>query len=216
MATGRWLTWAAGVVVVGLLAVIAAYGPFRSHSDGATATSPITVSPTQTAQQTVQVVLPPGTAAAAGAAQQADSAAAAARPGSVARAAPVAVGDITFEVRACRHAVRGIQCDFQVTNAGGETHVRVFAYSDLPDSTVAFDSAGVTRAVRDANFAGVRRDGLGVEARLSPSVPTPLVVVFEETFAPVFAAITLGVRIPQIGGTSASRAVVFRNVRIDG
>jgi hypothetical protein len=47
-------------------------------------------------------------------------------------------------------------------------------------------------------------------------VPTPLVVIFERTLAPAFDAIRLGVRIPQGNRPGASRAVVFRNVKIDG
>jgi hypothetical protein len=226
MATGRWLietgtrrTALAGNVMrvirlafVVVAVFLAAYWIVRSRVAQSAAPSPsvapIIVSPTQNVHQTVQVIIPGGAAPSQAPSLSAD-------PSRTQAAVPVTVASLMFEVRACRHAVSGIQCDFQVTNTGDEMHLRVSAYADSPDLTVAFDSGGVARTVMDARFAGVGRTGYSVEARLSPNVPTPLVVFFENTSSPAFTAITLGIFVPQAGRMPVSKAVVFRNVRIE-
>jgi hypothetical protein len=206
---------------VGVLLLIAAIAVgvgawlVRSRTANAAAPPPqLTVSPTQSVQQTVQVVIPgapPGSVPSKPVAPLNSSSA-----HTLSTPAPVTLGDIAYDVRTCNREAEGVACNFLVTNAAEETFVVVRTFSEAEDSTVAFDSRGVSCRLRRAIFAGSSPGGLGVKARLSPTVPTPLVVIFEATPAPAFDAITLVVGIPQGNRPGAWRAVVFRNVRIDG
>jgi hypothetical protein len=222
MSTERSLTRPALGVLLVAAVVIGLYGLQRMRTASA-ATPPITVSPNQNVQQTVQVVVPgapPGSVPS----KPIALAGQAAPPVQSTRGTPVAaqgpppvtLGDITFEARTCSREDEGVACNFLVTNAADETYLVVDTFSEMAGSTVAFDSRGESCKVRRAIFAGSSPGGLGVKARLSPTVPTPLVVIFQQTLAPAFDAITLGVRIPQGDRAGASRAVVFRHVKIDG
>ena len=102
-----------------------------------------------------------------------------------------------------------------MTNLGDETILKIITRAENIYASVAFDSAGVARAVTETRFGSAKGDLLfGVEARLMPNVETPLLIFFEDTTAPEFATIRLGAGFPQPNGARVSKPIVFRHVPI--
>jgi TolB-like protein len=130
---------------------------------------------------------------------------------------PVAVGDLRFEVRSCRRAAKAIQCAFQATNLGEDMYVSIRVAPVGPDYTTAFDSSGIARSPTSVRFGGATAAAYEsyVRTLMSANVPTPLVVYFEETSAPVFTSVSLAVHFMSGHREEISNVVVFRNVRID-
>lgn len=214
------------IVVAFIAGVLVLFVSWLRQSSPGNVVAALATALSQRVQQTVQVIVPggssPASAATPPAALPSTSGGAGGGPSAVMGTTAstnvqqsVTVGDLRFDARSCRHAVNGIECDFQVTNLGEETVVQIVTRAGDIDASVAFDSTGVARAVTATRFGGTRGESfLGVQARLVPNVQTPLLVSFEDTRAPEFNAITLGAGFHQTDGSRRTKAVVFRHVRI--